>query len=76
MNRASVSYGRVSVTLICVQFEEEAGGGEGARKKYLKKYSKFYNYKPTNPKSSVNPKYKKDEEDGTEPHHDQLSESQ
>ena len=41
----------------------------------MKKYSKFYNYRPTNPKSSVNPKYKKNEEDSTEPHHDQLSES-
>ena len=32
MSRASVSSGRVSVTLICVQFEEEDGGGrEGGR---------------------------------------------
>jgi len=36
--------------------------GAGRRKKYSKKYSKLYNYKPTNPKSSVNPKCKEDEE--------------
>ena len=49
--------------------------GEGERKKYLKKYSIFYNYKPTYPRGSMNPKCKKDEENNTRPHHNQFSQA-
>ena len=43
MNRASVSYGTASISLVYVQYEslKKRMVGEGGWKKYMKKYHKF-----------------------------------